>query len=55
LIAQAFQQGQAQGLARTFVLPGGVFHAAVVERLRLVVVTGGDERQGIGEERVRRC
>ena len=23
---QAFQQRQAQGLARTFVLPGGVFH-----------------------------
>src|SRR5689334_17281828 len=48
-IAQAFEQRQAQGLARTFVLPGRVFHASVVEGLRLIVVTGGDERQGVGE------
>ncbi len=48
-VAQAFQQGQAQGLARTFVLPGGVFHAAVVEGLGLVVIAGGDKGQGVGK------
>src|SRR5471032_542027 len=49
LVTQAFQQRQAQGLARTFVLPGGVFHAAIGKGLWLVVVTGGNKGQGIGK------
>ncbi len=32
-IAQAFEQRQAQGLARAFVLPGGILHATVAEGL----------------------
>src|SRR5471030_942315 len=48
-IAQAFQQRQTEGLARAFVLPGSVFHAAIAEGLRLIVVVGGNERQGVGE------
>ena len=38
-IAQTFEQRQTQGFARAFVLPGRVFHAAIVEGLRLIVVT----------------
>ena len=48
-IAQAFEQGQAQGLARTFVLAGGVFHTAIVEGLWLVVIARRDKRQGVGK------
>ena len=49
LITQPFQQRQTQGLARPFILPSGIFHTAVDESLRLVVVTRRDERQGIGK------
>jgi len=41
LVAQPFQQSQAQGFARTFVLPGRILHAAIVERLRLVAILAG--------------
>ncbi|MNC48422.1 hypothetical protein D3C75_975350 [compost metagenome] len=49
LVAQPFKQGQAQGFARTFVLPCRILYAAVVEGLRLVAVVVGNERQGIGK------
>lgn len=48
-LAEAFQQCQAQGLARAFVLSGGVFHGAVTEGAGLVVVVLGDEGQGFAE------
>lgn len=50
LEAEAFEDGEAQGLAGTFVLPGRVAHAAVVEGARRVAVVLGDERQGVGEQ-----
>src|SRR5471032_944213 len=48
-VAQAFEQGKAEGLARALVLPCGVFDAGVDEALRLVFITFGDEGQGLGE------
>nr|GFD32539.1 hypothetical protein [Tanacetum cinerariifolium] len=48
-VAQAFQQSQAQRLARAFVLACGVLHRTVAERLRLVVIVRSHERQGVGE------
>ncbi|MNY64324.1 hypothetical protein D3C86_2014170 [compost metagenome] len=49
LEGEAFEQGQAEQLAGAFVLAGGALHVAVDEGLRLVVVVGGDERQGVGK------
>ncbi|MCY1185946.1 hypothetical protein D9M73_267700 [compost metagenome] len=48
--AEAFQQGQADGLAGAFVLAGGVFHRTIGKGALLVVVAFGDEGQGLGEE-----
>ena len=49
LQAEAFEQGQAEGLAGALVLSGGALHGAVAEGAGLVVVVFGDEGQGLGE------
>ncbi|MNG26022.1 hypothetical protein D3C84_1109480 [compost metagenome] len=50
LQAETFQQGQAEGLAGAFVLPGGVLDVAVAEGALLVVVTPSDEVEGFGKD-----
>ena len=51
LVAQAFEQRQAQGLARAFVLPGSVFHRAVAPSTPAVelysLVLAGDGKQSV--------
>ncbi|MNE88023.1 hypothetical protein D3C80_1852830 [compost metagenome] len=47
--AQAFEQGQAEGLAGAFILPGGILYRAIAEGARLVVIVLGDKGQGLGK------
>ena len=50
--AEIFQERQAEGFARAFVLPGGVMHVAIAKGAGLVLVVLRNKSQGLGEHKM---